>query len=108
MEALTMKLTNNNFNNSPIIFGDNNTVSINTNNAIDWEKITAEFSVLLKKLPQDSQEFDVCSELLTILPAKNTTKIKEFMKAHSLQFTSNLFCNIASAILISFVSSLLI
>lgn len=95
-----MEIKNNHFNSSPFIFGNNNKVNYSSDDAqIDWDKFYTEIKATLTKLPQDSQEFEACTELLVETSSKNQGRIKDLLNKHLPEFTSDVFSNFASSFL---------
>ncbi|MEI5992940.1 hypothetical protein [Candidatus Enterococcus mansonii] len=103
-----MEIKNNHFNNSPFIFGSNNRVSyLSADDSIDWDKFYTEIKATLTKLPQDSQEFQACTELLVETSSKNQSRVTELLKKYLPEFTSDVFSNFASTFLSDLVWKML-
>ena len=103
-----MEIKNNHFKNSPFIFGDNNKVNYSSDEIqIDWDKFYAEIKAMLTKLPQDSQEFQACTELLVETSSKNQNRVTTLLKNYLPEFTSDLFSNFASTFLSDLVWKML-
>lgn len=105
-----MKVTGNEFSNinhSTVVIGNNNKVTHGGNEDIDWDKFSAEIINILVKLPQTSEEFQVCSKLLMESSSKDQNKVTTFMKKYAPQFTSDVFSNCASTFLSDVVRKLM-
>ncbi|EOH92924.1 hypothetical protein UAW_02965 [Enterococcus haemoperoxidus ATCC BAA-382] len=106
-----MKISRNNFggiNNSTVVIGNNNRVSNGKNEEIDWEKFSAELMTTLTKLPQNSEEFRACTQLLVESTSKDEGKVSAFLKKHAPQFTSDVFSNLASTLLADTIKKLMV
>lgn len=105
-----MKVTGNEFSNithSTVIIGNNNKVTNGTAEAIDWDKFSKEVMGILTKLPQSSEEFKACSQLLMESSSKDEKKVMTFLKKYAPQFTSDVFSNCASSFLSDVVRKLM-
>ncbi|WP_086313765.1 hypothetical protein A5821_001302 [Enterococcus sp. 7F3_DIV0205] len=106
-----MKIRGNDFggiNNSTVVIGNNNKVTNGKSEDIDWDTFSAELKSLLMALPQNSEEFQACMELLTESTSKDEGKVTTFLKKHVPQFTSDVFSSLASTLLSDTIKKLMV
>ncbi|MBM7689965.1 hypothetical protein BCR24_13790 [Enterococcus ureilyticus] len=94
-------------NHSTVVIGNNNKVTNGKNQEIDWAQFSTEIRTMLTQLPQNSEEFQASLKLLIESESKDQGKVATFLKKHAPQFTSDVFSNLASAVLSDTIKKLM-
>ncbi|MDF3001556.1 MAG: hypothetical protein K0Q48_1675 [Bacillota bacterium] len=100
-------INNTNLHNSIITIGNNNTINNQiSEEAVDWEMLECEFLNLLHAMPMNSEASNTVRSAFKHTVAKDKGKLFDFIKSHASFFTSSLFHNSASTLLIHFINNL--
>lgn len=100
---------NSQFENSPIILGENNKVVINNSGdqKIDWESLQDELIKVTSKLPKTSKEYNLSKEALNYAMREEERGFRNVLKKNIESFTSSLFSGVASGALIEIIKTII-
>lgn len=105
---MTINNTNSQFENSPIVIGDGNSVKINSSDSnIDWEMLQDEFIKVLGKLPKSSKEYAASKNALNCAMKKDESGFINVLKKNSTSFLSDIFTGVASGTLVEIIKCMI-
>lgn len=95
---------NSSLDDSPIIIGCNNKVTIHSSmDEIDWGTIQDELIEVSGKLPKSSKEYFASKEALSCAMCKDKEGLRNILQKNSASFFSDIFIGVASGTLVEMI-----